>query len=164
MIVCQLSKINPIFKCCYCRYGNVCLVGPKGCGKTSVIAYCAQYLSMDLISCSARDDADKTKSVFLEAFKSADKGQPKLILVPLTHGQTAIEILDFLGTHFFSCVLVQRHLIVVFADKVFYYYDIPAGFTRRDHMDRLFDTDEDRFSALLDPSKLDTANQEARYD
>ena len=36
---------------------------------------------------------------------------------------------------------------IVFADKVFYYYDIPAGFTRRDHMDRLFDTDEDRFSA-----------------
>ena len=61
-------------------------------------------------------------------------------------------------------MLVQRHRIVVFADKVFYYYDIPAGFTRRDHMDRLFDTDEDRFSALLDPSKLDTANQEARYD
>ena len=82
----------------------------------------SQYLSMDMVTCSPHDSVDKVKSVFVNAFQGAhDRGQSTLILVQMKSegGQKAIEILDFL-------------------DKVFYYYDIPVGFTARDRMDQVW--------------------------
>ncbi len=33
----------------FCRYGNVILVGPLGCGKGSTVSFCSHYLEMDLV-------------------------------------------------------------------------------------------------------------------
>jgi hypothetical protein len=34
----------------YCRYGNVTVVGPKECGKRTLVEFCAHYLGVDLVS------------------------------------------------------------------------------------------------------------------
>ncbi len=33
----------------FCRYGNVTLVGPTGCGKRSTVSFVSHYLDLDMV-------------------------------------------------------------------------------------------------------------------
>ena len=98
---------------------------------------------MDLVHCPP-DDLDKTRAKIIDAYKSANEGIPKLLFVSIKKPSKAIPIFEFL-------------------DKVFYYYDIPNGFTNKEKMQQLFETDSERHDALLDPKRLDDARNDMYF-
>ena len=98
---------------------------------------------MDLVQCPP-DDLIGTSKKIIEAYKSANDGVSKLLFVSIKNSANAIKIFELL-------------------DKVFYYYDIPNGFTHKDKMQQLFETDSERHDALLDPKRLDDAREDMYF-
>ena len=127
----------------FSRFGNVTLVGPKGCGKSAMVNFCSYYLNMDLVKCPP-DDLVGTRKKLIEAYKSANEGVPKLLFVSIKNAKKAVKVFELL-------------------DKVFYYYDIPSGFTDKEKMSQLFETDSERHEALLDPKRLDNARNDIYF-
>ena len=98
---------------------------------------------MDLVQCPP-DDLTGTRNKIIEAYKSANEGVSKLLFVSIKNAAKAVRIFELL-------------------DKVFYYYDVPKGFTSKEKMHQLFETDSERHEALLDPKRLDEARDEMYF-
>ena len=98
---------------------------------------------MDLVQCPPDNLAGTRKKIF-QAYKSANEGVSKLLFVSIKNPAKAVRIFELL-------------------DKVFYYYDIPNGFTKKEKMNQLFDTDSERHEALLDPKRLDEARNDMYF-
>ena len=127
----------------FTRFGNVMLVGPKGCGKSSAISFCAQYLGMELVSCPG-ENFGRLKSTVAKIYEAANEGIAKLLFVPVKTLEDAAQVFDYL-------------------EKVFYYYDLPENVDIKRKMGQLFKTEEERFQALIDPKRLDGAGREMHF-
>ena len=114
-----------------------------GCGKSSIVAFCAHYLNMELVQCPPNDLIGTRKKI-IEAYKNANEGTSKLLFVSIKNAARAVSIFELL-------------------DKVFYYYDIPYGFTQKEKMTQLFETDSERHEALLDPKRLDDSRNDMYF-
>ena len=122
----------------FVRFGNVMMVGPKGCGKSSAIGFCAQYLGMDLVTCSPRENLTELKDIVTDNHLGATQGVAKLLFVSVKTVDVAVKVFNYF-------------------EKVFYYYDVP------EKIGQLFQTKEERFEALIDPSRLESARRERHY-
>ena len=115
----------------------------SGCGKSQIVAFCAHYLNMDLVKCPP-DDMTGTRNKIIESYKSANEGVSKLLFVSIKNSAKAVSIFELL-------------------DKIFYYYDVPNGFTSKEKMHQLFENDSERHEALLDPKRLDEARNDMYF-
>ena len=98
---------------------------------------------MDLVQCPP-NDLEGTRKKIINAYKSANEGTSKLLFVSIKNPARAVSIFELL-------------------DKVFYYYDIPYGFTQKEKMNQLFETDSERHEALLDPKRLDESRNDMYF-
>ena len=126
----------------FCRYGTLAVVGPPGCGKRSAVSFCAHMLDLELVTFNSEDQFEVLFQMLKNTYTMANNENHRLILLDLDQTySSAFDAFDLLN-------------------KIFHYYDIPHAFNIEEKMKQLFDEENERKEALLDPKAMTEALNE----